>query len=168
MKKLFPIGYKSQNEIAWTITLYLIALVPNMNLLYKLFAEKQAFIKMSYPYYHDSKVLRDYSSLCDGSQAIFILLIIYCIAIIYAHYKYHSKGSKSIYTMKRLKNANELHFRCISFPAIVIILSIISAISLIFINYHVYMSIMPQNAIQAGQLEKLLSAMTRLDFYMPW
>ncbi len=167
MKKFFPLGYDSTSEIGWVLTLYIIALVSNLKLLYLIFNEKKAFLSMRYPYYHESKVIRYYSTLCDGSQFIFILLIIYRIAIIYAHYKYHSKGTKSIYTMKRLKNANELHFRCISFPAIVIGISIVSAISLIFINYHVYMSIMPKHALQAGQLENLLRAMCKIDFYLP-
>ncbi len=123
MKKRFPLGFDYKTEIRSIITLLGFAIFMNIILAINIYKHR------NYLYYHGklipNRFMSDFSELSRGMQVGFLLLIIFSISMIYAHYKYHYRGSKSIYTMKRINDPMELHIRCLSVPLMVIIVSIL-------------------------------------------
>lgn len=163
MKKRFPLGFDYKTEIRSIITLLGFAIFMNIILVINIFKHK------NYLYYRGrlipSRFMTDFSELSRGMQFGFILLIIYSVSMIYAHYRYHYKGSKSIYTMKRINDPMELHIRCLIVPLIVIISSILLAGLMIYINYEIYHMLVPKTAINGEQKAKLMEELKTIRYY---
>ena len=64
-----------------------------------------------------------------GFKVVFALMI----AAAVMHYTYHFFESKSIYTMRRLPSAWELHRRCLTLPICGILISIVTAFLILLI-----------------------------------
>lgn len=60
---------------------------------------------------------------------------------------HHFIGSKSIYTMRRLRNPLELYARCLSVPVIFIILGIVLIYTLNFIYIEIYQALVPESCM---------------------
>lgn len=63
---------------------------------------------------------------------------------------YHFAGSKSIYTMRRLKNPLELYVRCFAVPVIFILLGIALVYLLNLIYISIYASLVPEECMHPG------------------
>ncbi len=72
--------------------------------------------------------------------------------VLFAAYSfiYHFIGSKSIYTMRRLKKPAELAVRCLAVPFVFIAVSAISVFVLNFIYFGVYISVTPAECLLAS------------------
>lgn len=78
----------------------------------------------------------------NGSASFeFFKIYFVCLVLLALYFfVYHFLGSKSIYTMKRLRNPVELYIRCLSIPVIFILVSIalIYLMNFAFIKYYLY------------------------------
>lgn len=68
-----------------------------------------------------------------------------CMALLGVYFfLHHFIGSKSIYTMRRLKNPLEFYIRCLAVPVIFIILGIALIYILNFIYIEIYLALVPE------------------------
>ncbi len=78
----------------------------------------------------------------NGSASFEFFKIYFVCLVLFALYCFlsHFMGSKSIYTMRRLKNPIELYLRCLSVPVMFIIISIglIYLMNFLFIKFYLY------------------------------
>ncbi len=70
----------------------------------------------------------------------FVLFAVYC-------FLYHFIGSKSLYTMRRLKNPLELYLRCLAVSVIFILLGVALIYLLNFICIKIYLSAVPEESL---------------------
>lgn len=71
-----------------------------------------------------------------------------CMALLGVYFfLHHFIGSKSIYTMRRLKNPLELYVRCLAVPVIFIILGIALIYILNFIYIEIYLALVPEDSM---------------------
>ncbi len=163
MKKYFPIGYEYIIELKLMIGLILFSLFINFSILMQIVSCKNSL------FYHGKyipkHIMPDYVELAEGSQVVFVLIIFLAIGMIASHYRYHYKGTKSIYTMKRLKNPKELHYRCLVVPVLSILGSLVAIYGMLFLNFALYLYIVPDYAMNEGQLKMLLQSMQDIRFY---
>lgn len=68
------------------------------------------------------------------------------------HYALHFRGSKSIYTMRRLPQRWELHQRCLTVPALAAAGYLLEAALLLGLDYLIYRLATPAQALQAMSL----------------
>lgn len=68
------------------------------------------------------------------------------------HYALHFRGSKSIYTMRRLPQRWELHRRCLTVPALAAAGYLLEAALLLGLDYAIYRLATPAQALQATSL----------------
>ena len=100
-------------------------------------------------------IMPDFVEIFDRSHWGFLVVIIAALAFIGGHYAYHYQESKSIYLMRRLPNAFELHRRCLSLPAAGIVIALLAAFVLLLIYYAVYMLATPDQCLTPDQWQKL-------------
>lgn len=104
--------------------------------------EKVENLWETYGYYMDA-----FWDLADFWMVGFLIVIIAMVALSIYHYSSFRSGSQSIYVMKRLPEASELHIRCLTLPVLTILACIIAALLLLIIYYAVYMLATPDTAI---------------------
>lgn len=109
----------------------------------------------------DKKVLRegavmtDFADLMDFVLIGFLVIAVIMFVFIIYNYAYHRQGSKSIYLMRRLPSRWELHKRCITLPAVAVLLCAIAAFIMLCIYYWVYMAVTPEKCLTPGQWQKI-------------
>ncbi len=159
-KKLFPVGYKYQYEVIFCVLAIIVAVLFSL----QFFIEYKAEYYDLFEYYGDKTVLKSFAFMPD-----YYILILDCFKLFsllpfvfayccIANYTYHYKHSKSIYLMKRLPQKSELYVRCVAFPLICLVLSVLVLIALIFIYYAYYMLKTPAECLQPSQLQKLFDS----------
>jgi len=103
-------------------------------------------------------VMKDFYELLDGAYMGYILLAVFSVMMIFFNYIYYfQNGSKSIYLMKRLPNASELHKRSLVLPISMAVISILGAFLCIVILFVIYMIFTPSQCITPGQWQMLWS-----------
>ena len=111
-------------------------------------------VKMMIP---DAK-MPAFGELTSSSMPFCMMLIgFYAIATIVNNYRYYYRKSKSIYVMKRLNNAMELHMRAIGFPLIAVAAAFLIAILLNAVYALIYVSITPEGYAQALDFRQIIS-----------
>ncbi|NLM06190.1 MAG: hypothetical protein GX219_04640 [Tissierellia bacterium] len=110
--------------------------------------EVEKAMKMSYDF--DYFVLKDFKTMVFPYMWGFVLIVIFSIFLIPNFYGYFSKGSMSVYTMKRLKNPMEIHRRALFYPVMFILIT--SAIGLLALKgYHnIYLDLAEKIARMGG------------------
>ena len=103
----------------------------------------------------EGAIMEDFAVVLDKALWGFFLLAFCLILLAVYHYAYHYQESKSIYLMRRLPNAFELHRRCLSLPAAGIVIALLSAFVLLLIYYAVYMLATPDQCLTPDQWQKL-------------
>ncbi|MFR8267820.1 MAG: hypothetical protein ACLVC5_09315, partial [Clostridia bacterium] len=73
------------------------------------------------------------------------------------HYGYHFRGSKSIYTMRRLPSKHPLARRCLTVPVLGAAAAALSALLLICLYYLLYIAVTPEQCLVPGQWQKFWS-----------
>lgn len=99
----------------------------------------------------EGAVIEEFSAILSFRLAGFIVLAVSMLLLIAFHYAYHYQGSKSIYLMRRLPKRSELHKRCMVIPISVFVLTVLTAICLLFFFHHVYMTYTPAQCLPPGQ-----------------
>ncbi len=143
MKKFFPVGFNYKMEIQAIILLYILSVVYSLSFFLSLNQIRNEFLKTNKAYLLKELRFSDIS-YSNKYMMLFYLLIILAIALISAHYRHHYLGTKSIYTMKMLKNPRELHFRCLIVPVIIILVSVLTIFLLLYIYFQLYLIIIPE------------------------
>ena len=87
----------------------------------------------------------------------FLIVSALMIAAAVMHYVYHFHESKSIYTMRRLPSRWELHRRCLTLPAVGLVISAITAMIFLVAFYAIYMNMTPDVCLTPGQWQKIWS-----------
>ena len=100
-------------------------------------------------------VMTDYSEVLDNALFGFVILAVCMVFLAVMHYLYHRQGSKSIYVMKRLPSAFEMHRRCLTLPALGASLSLLSAFFLMLIYFAIYVGATPEECLRPGQWYEL-------------
>lgn len=98
--------------------------------------------------FSDNKMMEPYG----GAESFDIFKVFFICLALFSFYCfiYHFIGSKSIYTMRRLKNPTELYVRCLSVPLIFILLSIVLICLLNCIFIDIYLDLVPEENLIPG------------------
>ena len=105
----------------------------------------------------EGAVMPDFVEILDGTLTGYFLFSWCFAAQIVAHYVYHYRESKSIYTMRRLPKRWELHRRCLTVPLVAIVTYLSLAFVTLLICYAVYMNVTPDVCLTPGQWQKIWS-----------
>ena len=100
-------------------------------------------------------VMPDFYLLVEHAFLGFPLLAVGILAFTVARYRYHWRGSKPIYLMRRLPDSRELHRRCLTLPLLGLAVVLLTALLLFILYYNSYMRTTPPAALQAKQWQKL-------------
>ena len=65
-------------------------------------------------------------------------------------YGYFVQDAKSIYVMKRLRNAGELHLRCLTLPLLSMLLMAAAGVTVYLLYYLIYMTCTPEILLPAN------------------
>jgi len=103
----------------------------------------------------EGAVMKDFAELIRGTGIGFFLLCGCMVFFIVRHYLYHWRHAKSIYLMRRLPRRSELHRRCLTLPAVGILLSLLCAFLILLLYYGIYMLITPEICLTDGQWQKI-------------
>ena len=97
-------------------------------------------------HFNDHPKMAPFSSFNANFDAFEIYFV--CMALLAAYFfVHHFVGSKSIYTMRRLKNPLELYVRCLAVPVVFIILGIALIYLLNFIYIEIYLFLVPEDSL---------------------
>lgn len=153
----FPVGMPWQQDIKLILFGYIASVV------WSLYCPVQML--WSYQDLFDSgklipaAMMPDFIQLTDNTFLGFGALILAMILLAAANYRYHFKGSKSIYLMRRLPCRYEMLKRCLSVPAAIILLSLLTAFLLLITYYGIYCAVTPKQCLVPGQWQKLMGGM---------
>ena len=89
--------------------------------------------------------MRFFSQVRGSCFSIFILYFVILLAFSIYCFISHFIGSKSIYTMRRLKNRHELFIRCALISLIMILISLITIAILNAMFIEIYLDIVPED-----------------------
>lgn len=95
----------------------------------------------------DNPEMIDFSILWNFSMPGYGIIALSMIALVVYHYRYHFQLSKSIYTMLRLPQKNDLAKRCLTIPIFYFVITVCIVLILTGIYYLVYIKITPEVAL---------------------
>jgi len=93
------------------------------------------------------RMMPEFHTLTNGIFYGFFIIFFILVAFIFLRYAYHYQGTKSIYTMKRLPEKNDLHIRCIVLPIAAILISIIIIFIILLLDLAFYMIFTPKQCL---------------------
>ena len=105
----------------------------------------------------DGAIMIDFVEILGEGLLGFLIVSALMIAAAVMHYVYHFYESKSIYTMRRLPSRWELHRRCLTLPAVGLVISAITAMIFLVVCYAIYMNMTPDVCLTPGQWQKIWS-----------
>ena len=105
----------------------------------------------------DGAIMIDFVEILGEGLLGFLIVSALMIAAAVMHYVYHFYESKSIYTMRRLPSRWELHRRCLTLPAVGLVISAITAMIFLVVFYAIYMNMTPDVCLTPGQWQKIWS-----------
>lgn len=100
-------------------------------------------------------VMPDFAGILEDALYGFGILSLCMLLVALYHYFYHYQESKSVYLMRRLPDRWEWHRRCLTLPAAVMVLCLLTALLLLLIFFGIYMIGTPQECLTPGQWAKL-------------
>lgn|GEM_PF-950111 len=162
LRYYLPLGIEPASELRWlaggltgcflSSLIFFVRYFGHYNNLFETVGKDRVIIKgATMP--HFAYIAPDCFSLFVSFSAAMVFLSIY-------HYYYHYMGSKSIYTMKRLPSAWDLWRRCLTFPFIAGVVSLIIAFILLMLYFAFYMLVTPDICIMPGQFENLINVIS--------
>ena len=100
-------------------------------------------------------VMPDFVSILGGCLWGFYLTALVMLAFILVNYTYYRRGTKSIYTMRRLPSRREIHKRSLPLPLLAAITVMVLAFIVLMIYYAIYMCATPEQCLRPDQWAKL-------------
>ena len=160
LRRYFPPGMKLSGYIQFFVTAYLCSGL-YAALFFIPFGDA---ISNLYDYTSEGRVLREdavmrnFTVILGNSYIGYLIIAVFSLMMIFSTYLYYRQGgSKSIYLMRRIPSASELHIRCLTIPLAMFAISIASAFLCIVILYAIYMIFTPSQCIVPGQWQMLWS-----------
>ena len=159
LKKLAPPGSHIDTTLKLFISEVVIMALISLTAIVKIRDANYKIFHDQFGYYHDSgKMMPYFGELITGSLMLIWVILLFNIAFGIANYMSFSKGSKSIYVMKRVPDSKEMFRRSFALPFAGIALALIVAIILLIIFYLAYRTIPPLDRIYPVQLIDFLRA----------
>ncbi len=149
-KRYIPVGIKPETEKFIVIASFVLSVCRAL-LFYLNYSHSYNYlfdVRNGQKVLNEAKMMPYFCTITVGCFDGFIISLFIFTFMIILHYGYHYKDSKSIYTMKRLPQKNELHIRCLALPLICITLSVVLSFSLLLLFYHHYMTMTPPECLQ--------------------
>ena len=103
----------------------------------------------------EGAVMPDFVYIFSDSLMLFNILALAMLGFIIYFYAYYYRGSKSIYTMRRLPNRWEIHKRSIVLPLLAVITVLAAAFVMVMICFGLYMIFTPDQCLTPDQWSKL-------------
>lgn len=145
-----PVGYNSKTVFLCIIISYLFSVL----LSFIKFISNFCLQLNSFYYYENGKkileegrVMPEFFRIRGDSFDFFGILIIAMIIFAIYNFSYHRIGTKSVYTMKRLKNKGEYFKRCLFVPCTVIIAAAFTVIILNLLYFFIYEIAVPEGVL---------------------
>lgn len=101
----------------------------------------------------------NFSSMLSLFYGVYFLLIMFILGYVIYNYADYRRGSKSIYTMKRLPSRFERHRRALTVPLISVAATVAIAIIAVFLFFIIYVLATPKTCLPHdvwGELWRLL------------
>ena len=100
---------------------------------------------------YEGAVMPDFTDTLGGSLIIFNILALWMLGYAVYFYMSYYRGSKSIYTMRRLPDRWEIHKRSITLPLLAIAAILVVAFVMTMICFATYMIFTPDQCLQPHQ-----------------
>ena len=107
-------------------------------------------------------VMLDFTEILGNSLLGFDIVFALMIAAAVLHYNYHTWGSKSIYTMRRLPSRWELDRRCLTLPLCGMVISKVTAFVILLICYVFYVGLTPKECVIPGQWQRIVKVLWQI------
>ncbi|MGN0267109.1 MAG: hypothetical protein ACI4D7_05465 [Lachnospiraceae bacterium] len=149
LEKRIPPGADPVQELCSCMVLLLLEFVISLGYLsaYYNHLDNLYYIKGRKKYLLEGAVMPSLNELMQGRMFGFVILICGCMVLAAVHYVSFYRESKSIYLMKRLKSASELHKRCLALPVLCILCGIILMVILIALYSFIYYNLTPAQCL---------------------
>lgn len=151
----FPLGTNIVQQCAWAAFGWIGSTVFSCGRFFFRFWSRLNSLTQWFGPEKNLKMMPDFSEVISGTMAGFWIVICCAAALAVYNYYYHYNDSKSIYLMRRLPNAGELHRRCLTFPLLVILISLGIVFFLLCVYYKVYMTCTPAEYLPPDRWERI-------------
>lgn len=147
--KMIPPGTDVKQEILSCLLLLFMELGISFGYLVVFFANRNAlyYTKGGKRYLLADAVMPALDELMEGKMAGFLILFCGCMGWVIAHYASFYRESKSIYLMKRLESASELHKRCLAVPGFCLLCGLILMGLLLLVYSLMYYNLTPAQCL---------------------
>ncbi|MBR6812572.1 MAG: hypothetical protein IKM51_04275 [Oscillospiraceae bacterium] len=155
-ERLAPPGYDWKGELKWLLAALTAAFLWTFGFIIRFAAaHEELFIYDHYlgkRFLQADRMMDPFLDVVGGSFKGYTVFAVLLIAVIVLHYMYFFRGSRSIYTMRRLKRKSETWKRCIITPVIWLLICIFSALIVLAIDFAIYIIATPKACLPSGQL----------------
>ena len=155
-ERFAPPGYDWKGELKWLMLGLIAAFIWTFGFVIRFGSElNDLYIYDSFlgkRFLREGSVMAPYLSVVGESFKGFSVFAVLMIAVGIMHYMYFFRGSKSIYTMRRLKRRSEIWLRCVITPLVWVIICIVFALIVLAIDFVIYILATPDACLPAGQL----------------
>ncbi len=154
LKKYLPVGINSSDVCRYSLAGYIISFVFSVFWFVKNFTS--ALNGLYYYNRSGNKVIvenvnmPDFRFIREDCFNLFFIAAVLSFAFLVYNFLYHFTGSKSIYTMLRLRSRKELIIRCVSVPVASVLVIILSTVFLNFVFYLIYIFVVPAGCLLPG------------------
>ncbi len=149
LERRVPLDCDSEAEVKWILTGIVVSFLMNFRFLIAYLSARSRL----FPYINGRKVfwegakIEPFGSLLGFSLWGCLLGAAAMVFLAVWHYGVHHRGTKSIYTMRRLPDRWELHRRCLTVPALGAAAYLLEAGALLAIDFAIYRLATPAQAL---------------------
>lgn len=149
-ERYFPPGYEYRKEWCVAELLYVLVVILNLQFIGRL---REALASLYYIDRTNGRTLRagavadSYFQVLGDCPGFLLPFYLFLIALIFLHYAYYLRETKSIYLMRRLPDRKVLWKSCLQAPLMGIGLGTAGILVLYLIYYVVYLLMMPAESL---------------------
>lgn len=158
LERLTPPGVDAVQELRWALRVWAACALWSLTFLRRYVlarADLYLVAKSGARTLIPGATMPDFCVLLGNALGAFLAAALLTLPLAARHYLYHYQGSRSIYTMRRLPDAWELHRRCWALPLLLALGTLLAALALGAIYYAVYQLLTPDACLRPGQLRQL-------------
>lgn len=149
LRKIVPVGINKKPVLILSIAGLVFCVLTSFGIFlseFLYFYSKIYYFDEGVRHFYDHPKMEPLTSFNSNFDIFEIYFV--CMALLAVYFCiYHFMGSKSIYTMRRLKNPLELYVRCLAVPATFIILGIALIYLMNFIYIKIYLYYVPEDSL---------------------
>ena len=150
--RLLPPGTDEGRELSeYAAAAFVFILLWSVSFLFAYISAVQALYTYEYgkKILMEGAVIKSFDVLMAGKYAGIWGYLLICAVMAAVHYADFYNGSKSIYVMKRLKSAKQLHVRCLAVPILAAAAGVLFMLILMGISALVYLWATPKACLPA-------------------